>query len=99
MIPTQEGYFTLALFLDIFSHKIVGWSIVIKMKDTLVVDALLQDIGREISSSGRIVHTDQGSQYTSSRFMALVSQLGFVKSMNRRGIRTTTRLWYPSTRH
>lgn len=85
IIPTQEGYLKLALFLDIFSRKIVGWSMDTRMKDKLVVEALLQAVGRENPSAGMIVHTDQGSQYTSSRFMALVSQLGFVQSMSRRG--------------
>ena len=96
MIPTQEGYLKLALFLDIFSHKIAGWSMDTRMKDKPVVDALLQAVGRENPSSGMIVHTDQCSQYTSSRFMALVSQLGFVQVMR---IHTTTQLWNPLTRH
>ena len=61
-IPTKKGTLYLAVFVDLFSRKAVGRSMSNKMKDTLVIDAFLQDYGKERPNTGLIVHTDQGSQ-------------------------------------
>ncbi len=84
-IPTRRGTLYLAVFLDIYSRKIVGWSMNRKMKDTLVMDAFLQAYGKERPIPGLIVHTDQGSQFTGGRFRALLAQYGAIHSNSRKG--------------
>lgn len=84
-IPTKKGTLYLAVFLDIYSRKVVGWSMSKKMKDTLVIDAFTQAYGKEHPSEGLIVHTDQGSQFTSGRFRALLSKYNSVHSNSRKG--------------
>ena len=84
-IPTKHGFLHLAVFLDIFSRKVVGWAMDTRIKDTLAMSALNQAVGREHPSKGLIVHTDQGAQYTSKRFCALLHCYGFCQSMSRKG--------------
>src|SRR5574342_695900 len=69
-IPTKEGTLYLAVNIDVFSRKIVGWSMSSRMQDKLVRDCFLQACGKEHPQPGLIVHTDQGSQYTSSRYQS-----------------------------
>lgn len=80
-IPTKEGALYLAVNIDVFSRKIVGWSMSSRMQDKLVMDCFLQACGRE----RLIVHTDQGSQYTSSRYQSILRQVGAQSSMSRKG--------------
>ena len=84
-IPTKHGFLHLAVFIDIFSRKVVGWAMDTRIKDTLAMSALNQAIGREHPSKGLMVHTDQGAQYTSKRFCALLERHGFSQSMSRKG--------------
>ena len=84
-IPTKHGFLYLAVFIDIFSRKVTGWSMDTRIRDTLVLSALNQAIGREHPDPGLIIHTDRGSQYTSQRFQALLTRGGFVQSMSRKG--------------
>lgn len=56
-----------------------------RMKDQLVIDALNQAVGKEQPQPGLIIHTDQGSQYTGSRFQSLLRQHNFKASMSRKG--------------
>lgn len=84
-IPTKKGVLYLAVFLDIYTRKVSGWSMSRKMKDTLVMDAFMQAIGKELPEKGLIVHTDQGSQFTSSNFQALLRNNGAVSSVSRKG--------------
>lgn len=58
-IPTKEGTLYLAVNIDVFSRKIVGWSMSSRMQDKLVIDCFLQASGKEQPQSGLIVHTDQ----------------------------------------
>lgn len=84
-VPTKKGLLYLAVFLDIYSRKIAGWSMSRKMKDTLVTDAFLQAYGRERPPKGLVVHTDQGAQFTGSNFQALLRSHGAVSSVSRKG--------------
>lgn len=68
-----------------FSHKVTGWSMDTKIKDSLVMAAFYQAIGREHPQEGLIVHTDRGSQYTSQRFQSLLLRYGCKQSMRRKG--------------
>lgn len=56
-----------------------------RMKDTIVIDAFLQALGKEHPEEGLIIHTDQGSQYTGSRFQEVLRKKGAVSSMSRKG--------------
>lgn len=84
-IPTKYGFLYLAVFIDIYSRKVTGWAMDKKLRDTLVLSALNQAIGREHQEKGLLVHTDRGSQYTSQRFQALLMRYGFRQSMSRKG--------------
>lgn len=84
-VPTKKGVLYLAVFLDLYSRKVSGWSMGRKMKDTLVMDAFMQAFGREHPEEGLVVHTDQGSQFTSSNFQALLRSHGAVSSVSRKG--------------
>ncbi|MBU6001585.1 DDE-type integrase/transposase/recombinase, partial [Lactococcus lactis] len=57
-IPTKEGTLYLAVNIDVFSRKIVGWSMSSRMQDKLVRDCFLQACGKEHPQPGLIVHTD-----------------------------------------
>jgi len=84
-IPTRHGFLYLAVFIDVFSRKVVGWSMDTRIKDSLAMSALYQAIGRENPPPGLILHTDRGSQYTSQRFGALLLRYGYLQSMSRKG--------------
>lgn len=75
-IPTSEGTLYLAVFIDLFSRKVVGWSMNKRMKEELVIDAYLQAYGKAKPPKGLIVHTDQGSQYTGVAFRSIVENNG-----------------------
>ena len=84
-IPTKQGFLYLAVFIDIYSRKVTGWAVDTRIRDTLVLAALNQAIGREHPEAGLLVHTDRGAQYTSQRFQALLARYGFRQSMSRKG--------------
>lgn len=84
-IPTRHGWLYLAVFIDIFSRKVTGWAMDTRIRDTLVLSALNQAIGREHPKGGLIIHTDRGAQYTAQRFQALLLRYGFRQSMSRKG--------------
>jgi len=84
-IPTKHGFLHLAVFIDIFSRKVVGWAMDTRIKGSLVMSALNQAIGREHPQKGLIIHTDRGAQYTSKRFCSLLHRHGFCQSMSRKG--------------
>jgi len=66
-IPTDEGYLYLAVVLDAFSRRVIGWAMAEHLRTELVVDALELAIERR-QTDGVIHHSDQGSQYTSLEF-------------------------------
>ena len=84
-IPTRKGTLYLAVFLDIYSRKVVGWSMNKKMKDTLVQDAFIQAYGKEHLDAGLIIHTDQGSQFTSGNFRSLLAKYHAIQSNSLKG--------------
>ncbi len=84
-IPLKKGTLYLAVFIDVYTRKIVGWSMSSRMKDQLVIDAFLQACGKEQPQEGLIIHTDQGSQYTSSNFQTELRRKKVVSSMSRKG--------------
>ena len=84
-IPTGEGFLYLCVFLDTYSRKIVGFCMDKRMTDNIVTDAFRQAIDKEHPKIGLIVHTDQGSQFTGSRFRNLVKKYGGVVSNSMKG--------------
>ncbi len=84
-IPTNEGWLYLASIIDMFSRRIVGWSMGPTLKTILVVDALKMAIGLRKPPPGLIHHSDRGSQYASIEYRDLLDEHGFVCSMSRKG--------------
>jgi len=84
-IWTDEGWLYFAAVLDLYSRRIVGWSMSHDMTAQLVTDALIMAIWRRGRPRELLVHSDQGSQYTSERYQALLSEFGITCSMSRRG--------------
>ena len=84
-IATDEGWVYLAVVLDLFSRKVVGWSMADRMTATLVCDALRMALFRRKRPRGVIMHTDRGSQYCSGEHRALLAQNGLVASMSAKG--------------
>lgn len=84
-IWTTEGWLYLAIVIDLFSRRVVGWSINKRMTKQLVKDALLMAIWRRKPSPGLIFHSDRGSQYCSREFQELIKDYGIRSSMSRKG--------------
>lgn len=84
-IATAEGWLFLAVVLDLFSRRVVGWSMQPTMSAQLVLDALVMALWRRGKPSELLHHSDQGSQYTSEDFQRLLADQGIVCSMSRRG--------------
>ena len=82
---TAEGWLFLAVVLDLYSRKVVGWSMSPQMTAQLVIDALLMAIWRRGKPMALLHHSDQGSQYTSEDFQRLLASQGVTCSMSRRG--------------
>jgi putative transposase len=84
-IHTHEGFLFLAVVMDLFARNIVGWSMGPRITDDLVLDALTMSYWRRKPRNKVMLHSDQGSQYTSSRCKRLLKTLNMEASMSRRG--------------
>lgn len=84
-IWTGEGFMYLAVFMDLFSRKIVGWALSTRLTASVVLDALRQAIMIRNPPPGLLIHTDRGSQYTSDDFILLAQSEKLTLSMSRRG--------------
>jgi putative transposase len=84
-IPTDEGWLYLATTLDLYSRRIVGWSMRERMTSDLVIDALAMAIEQRQPSAGLMHHSDRGSQYASHAFRKMLSAHGMICSMSRKG--------------
>ena len=82
---TEEGWLYLAVVLDLYSRRVVGWSLSDRMTATLVCDALRMAVFRRQRPSGVIVHSDRGSQYCSREHRTLLDEHGLVASMSAKG--------------
>ena len=82
---TQEGWLYLAVVMELYSRKVVGWSMSSRMKAQLVCDALKMAIWQRRPKAGLIHHSDRGSQYASKAFRKLLRVNGFKGSMSRKG--------------
>lgn len=84
-IGTDEGWLYLAVVLDLYSRKVVGWSMSERMTAALVCDALRMALFRRQMPRGVIMHTDRGSQYCSREHRALLEAHGLIASMSAKG--------------
>jgi len=82
---TAEGWLYVATVIDLFSRRVVGWSMKAEMTAQLVTDALLMAIWRRGRPDALLHHSDQGSQYTSEQFQRLMADNGVSCSMSRSG--------------
>ena len=82
---TAEGWLYLAIVLDLFSRKIVGWHLSARMKRDLAIEALRRAIVLRQPPAGLIHHSDRGSQYCSTDYRRLLRDNGLVASMSGRG--------------
>jgi putative transposase len=84
-IWTEEGWLYVAVVLDLYSRRVVGWSMQPQMTAQLVIDALMMAVWRRGKPRELLHHSDQGSQYTSEMFQRLLLDQGITCSMSRRG--------------
>jgi putative transposase len=84
-IWTSEGWLYLAIVIDLYSRKVVGWSMGTRMKAQLVCDALTMAMWQRKPKAGLIVHSDQGVQYASHQYRRIIRLHGFVGSMSKKG--------------
>ena len=84
-IPTQNGWLYLATVMDLYSRKIVGWSMDTSMAAALVNDALTMALWARKPGKGLIWHTDRGSQYCSKSHRAILKDHKIIQSMSRKG--------------
>jgi putative transposase len=84
-IWTAEGWLYAAVVIDLFSRRVVGWSMQASMTSHLVADALMMAVWRRGKPVAVLHHSDQGSQYTSEHFQDLLKEQGIRCSMSRAG--------------
>ena len=84
-IHTDEGWLYLATLLELYSRKIIGWSMSERMATSLVSDALTMAVFRRHRPKNVIVHSDRGSQYCSHEYQQLLKQHHLICSMSKKG--------------
>jgi putative transposase len=82
---TEEGWLYLAVVLDLYSRKVVGWALSERMTKSLVIDALQMAVWNRKPPKALILHSDRGSQYCSNEYQKLLVQYGLICSMSKRG--------------
>jgi len=82
---TNEGWLYLAVVMDLFSRKIVGWAASDRMKKDLAIEALKRAIALRKPPPGCLHHSDKGSQYCSHDYQKLLAEDGFTVSMSGTG--------------
>lgn len=84
-IPTQEGWLYLAVLLDLYARRVVGWSMRDRLKDELTVAALDMALKRRRPPANLLHHSDRGSQYASQTYRKRLRRHGLCPSMSRVG--------------
>jgi putative transposase len=84
-VPTSEGWLYLAVVLDLFTRKIVGWAMRDHMRAELTIAALTMAIQRQKPAPGLIHHSDRGSQYAAADYRKVLDAAGMIPSMSRKG--------------
>jgi putative transposase len=83
--PTLEGWLYLAIVLDMFSRKVVGWAMSDTMPQELTIAALHMAITNRRPGPGLLHHSDRGSQYAANDYRRLLDEHGMLCSMSRKG--------------
>jgi putative transposase len=84
-IPTAVGWLYLAAVMDLYSRRIVGWSMANRLTSKLAEDALEMAIAQRQPGPGLVHHSDRGSQYARAEYRMLLAARGMVASMSRKG--------------
>lgn len=86
-IPTLEGFLYLAVYLDLFTRKVVGFALSADMGTELIINALSMALGRQViaASEKLLSHSDRGSQYASELYRGILLEKNITASMSRRG--------------
>ena len=84
-IPTQAGWLYLAVLLDLYARRVVGWAMSHYIDSNLVTEALRMALARRRPHPGLIHHTDQGRQYAAGSYRQQLSEHGIESSMSRKG--------------
>lgn len=84
-VPTRRGWLYLAVVIDLYSRRVVGWSMSSRIDEALVRDALAMAIRHRRPAPGLIHHSDQGAQYRSAGYQRLLGAQGMIPSMSRKG--------------
>jgi len=84
-IPTRAGWVHLAVILDLCSRRVIGWAMSARADRTTVIHALRMALAQRQPRPGVVHHTDQGVQYTSPLYRAVLAHHGLVASMSRKG--------------
>jgi transposase InsO family protein len=84
-IPTREGWLYLAVLLDIYSRRIVGWAMSDRQNRQLAIDALVMAIERRHPKPGMLHHTDQGLLYATPDYRAILKAHHMIASMSKKG--------------
>ena len=82
---TRQGWLYLAVILDLFSRKVVGWSLQPTMTTDLVIEALTMAVSRRNPLPGILHHSDRGSQYASAAYRQRLDKYKMIASMSRKG--------------
>ncbi|MCU1718746.1 IS3 family transposase [Pseudomonas sp. 5P_3.1_Bac2] len=84
-IRTYEGWLFLSVVLDLFSRQVIGWSMKPQMTSDLAIDALLMAVWRRKPKQEVMIHSDQGSQFSSGDWQSFLKANSLLGSMSRRG--------------
>ena len=84
-IWVNDKFMYLAVVMDLFSRKIIGWSLDDSMTEVLISDALKMAFNRRTIKQGLIIHSDRGVQYRSNNYQELINDNGCIQSMSRKG--------------
>ena len=84
-VRTWEGWLYLAVVMDLFSRRVIGWSMATHMRTSLVMGALSMALGRRLPSPSMLHHSDRGSQYASHDYRKALAANGITCSMSRKG--------------
>jgi transposase InsO family protein len=84
-IWTLEGWLYLAVIIDLFSRKVIGWSMQETMERQLVMDALSMALGQRKITGEILHHSDRGSQYASQEYQEMLGRVGITCSMSPKG--------------
>lgn len=84
-VPTRAGWLYLAVLLDLYSRRVVGWAMRERQTTTLVVEAWRMAWEQRHPAEGLLHHSDQGNQYTASLYRTILTRRGVVLSLSRKG--------------